>query len=615
VVPSVLPPSGPNPNRPNGPSGQIKIEIPEAILNLITDGDEDFKKQLVKQYSLDKSLSLGQMKKKINSSDPYELSNHFFHYIAALPLLSKTTDFAEPNKEFEFFNNFKHFTMSGFPAVKVQSDKRMQLAMIFLLLQTKAKTKANESLQDLLDKSIKFSVNNLFHLSMPTNIAFSGHMSFSARSYLEDKLFEVVAKVENIDLKSAIGSLLQKVSSKEAFRTLLEEVSDHASTLEETREQHPDFNYDVSERNVFTFAQNQALLKKVRASFDKVVSATQEFISCFENKSGFNGKFLGILKDDLREFEYSQDISVNFSGFDEDDLQLLQKQSEVTIDTMKDLASIGYKNFGFANSLTEYCFADFAGFLSCSEDLSTEQTQRLVLDFLSPKNGSRDFKNYLALDSLKKIKESDPYVAHFIDFIDRLKQFSLNNDVKVEIFPIDDGTALSEWDIEDSDKRVYFNNHHFAAQDPDAYNMNFNLFKFNPNEKFVTDEDLESCCITNVWGDNEFDSTEFLVSEALPLVVMDIASKANQKISDGDVFTIAGAEEMNQFVRDGFIEDTDNSSDPQMKRLCVLPSFIRDDQELEPDLYKIFFVEAKDEDDGDEDFSDVKTPDGSLVLT
>jgi hypothetical protein len=556
------------------------------------------------------------MKKKIDSTNPYDLTQRFFHYIAALPLLSKTTNFSEANNEFEFFNNFKHFTMSSFPDDKVQSDKRTQLALLYLLLQTKPKTKSNQVMQDLLDKSINFVVNNIFQLSLPTNISLSGQQPFSARSYLEEKLFQIASKVDNKDLKSDIGSLLKKLSKGANFQALLEEVSDHATSLEEIRVNHPDFNYDQSVRNQFDFKQNQALCKKVRVSFDKVLSATEDFITCFKNKTGFNGKFLGILKDDLKdigEVEHAQDISVNFSGFDEDDLDLLKKQSQVTIDTMKDLIGMGYKNFGFANFLTDYGFADFAGFLSCEEDMNNVQVEEMILDFLSPENKSREFKVYSALHSLNKT--SEPYVELFIDFVNNLKQVILTSGAKVEIFPIDDGTAISEWDIEDSEARVHFNNNHFAAQDPDTYNMNFNLFKFNPRENFVTDDDLESCCITNVWGANEFDSTEFMVPDALPLLIMELATKAQQKISDGDSFTLAGVEELNQFVRDSFIEEDEQAVGASTSDLCVLPSFTRDDCELEPDLYRIFFVEAKDEDDGDEDFSGVKTPDDSLVLT
>jgi hypothetical protein len=612
-VPSVSPPSGPSSNRPNGPSGQIRVEIPSDILNLITDSDDKFKKQLIKQYGLDKPLSLGQMRKKIDSTNPDDLTKRFFHYIAALPLLSNTINFSEPNNEFTFFNNFKHFTVSGF---KVQSDKRTQLALLYLLLQTKSKTKSNQVVQDLLDKSINFVVNNIFKLSLHTNISLSGQQPFSARSYLEGKLFDIASKVDDQDLKSDIGSLLKKLSDGTNFKALLEEVSDHATSLEEIRENYPGFNYDQLVRNQFDFKQNQALCKKVRASFDKVLSATEEFITCFENKTGFNGKFLGILKDDLSEFDYSQDISVNFSAFDEEDLDLLKKQSQVTIDTMKDLIGMGYKNFGFANFLTKYCFEDFAAHLSYQEDMNNIEVEKMILDFLSPKNNLREFKVYSALYSLKKIENISPYAAVFIEFIDKLKQFSLNNDVKVKIFPIDDGTALSKWNKVQSEKRVYFDNNYFAAQDPDTYNMNFNLFKFNPRENFVTDDDLESCCITNVLGANEFDSTEFMVPDALPLVIMELASKAQQKISDGDSFTLAGVNDLEQVVRDSFVEQHEQAVGASTSDLCVLPSFTRDDCELEPDLYRIFFVEAKDEDDGDGDFSGVKTPDdGSLVLT
>jgi hypothetical protein len=99
------------------------------------------------------------------------------------------------------------------------------------------------------------------------------------------KINKIKQKLDDKDLKSDIGSLLKKLSKGANFQALLEEVSDHATSLEEIRVDHPDFNYDQSVRNQFDFMQNQALCKKVRASFDKVLSATEDFITCFKNKT------------------------------------------------------------------------------------------------------------------------------------------------------------------------------------------------------------------------------------------------------------------------------------------------------------------------------------------
>ena len=139
------------------------------------------------------------------------------------------------------------------------------------------------------------------------------------------------------------------------------------------------------------------------------------------------------------------------------------------------------------------------------------------------------------------------------------------------------------------------------------------MFKYDPSERYITDDDLESCSNTSIWDGEGLSSTELSLDESLPLVLLNIANQANQPISDGDVFTIAAAEELNQFVRDSFELD-DGSPITGSSTDFFPPSFERFDTEIEPDLHKIVFVEHKDDEDGDT-WSDSEVPDSSLLLT
>ena len=557
------------------------------------------------------------MQEHIGSVNPNDLSKSFFHYIEALPRLARTTDFSEPRTEFEFFNQFKHFAIAGFPNNKIQSDKRTAIALIFQLLKTKAQSQNNPALKKLLEKGIKFAVNNLYHQSMPDNIYLSGHDAFKARCYLENQVLAMASKLTNNDqaLKKEVGNLLAIISSPDSFRSLLEVVNAHSDELEAIRETHSDYNYDLGRsRDDFDFSQKQAWAQKLRNSFNRIVGATSQFISTNTDKSGFNCKFLGILKSELNEPDYPQDISVNFSESIEDDIDLIHKQVDMTIETMNDLISMGYKNFGFANFLREYAFSDFAGVLSCHEDMSAVESENLVLEFLNKDNKFRDFKTFACLSgTLSDPAKADEYVQSFINFIDKLKMVILKNDIEVQIFPIDDGSAMSDWQTDDGVNRVCFNNNYFAAQASDTYNIKFNLFKYDPSERYITDDDLESCSNTSIWDGEGLSSTELSLDESLPLVLLNIANQANQPISDGDVFTIAAAEELNQFVRDSFELD-DGSPITGSSTDFFPPSFERFDTEIEPDLHKIVFVEHKDDEDGDT-WSDSEVPDSSLLLT
>lgn len=615
-MPAVLPPSGSGPSSSGDPErNKTTLSTPPLVEGVIFENDSDYKTVFSQKLNFADALSFQQVIDKRDSSDPYDLSKHFFHFIEALPLISNRVDFSEAKNEFEFFNSLKHFLGQGFPKDTFFSDKRTYLATIYQLLKTKAKPNLKPELSKLLEKAVNLVANNLYHVSLPSNINLTGAEPYNAKKYLEDKLLDISIKETNPGVKRELSKLLGAVSSEQGFTSLLNNVHAHALSLEEARLGLSDYNYSQS---LFQASKDLDLAGKVRSSFDRIVSATELFIDSTDNKYGANGSFKSILREELNSDHHEDDVSVNFheSLNNVEDPDLIEKQVDLTFSVMDDLISMGYQYFGFAGFLREYCFDDFAGLLNLDSIHTTATAQDLVYKFLSPDNKSRDFQNYAQLGKIAEGEEYR-YPRIFIDFIDKLKSRILDKrkPIHIDIFPIDNGDSLNQWAVPEGEKRVYFNNNYYEKQPTDTYNLCLNIFQFDPGSFHITDEDLESCCTSASWNENGVETPELNVAEALPLVITDLQGR----VSNGDAYTLADLDSWKSFIRDGFeVEDPQNKPEFHDGEAYsfVMPDFARFDTELEPDLYKIVFVKGNDGDDDDGDIFDTSpAPEGSLILS
>lgn len=601
-MPTVLPPSG-----NNGFSGEnnnlIKLDLDPTILDSIFRSKPELSKKIKADFNFNKTESIGKLRELFLGDNPLALREKFFHFLKAIPAMSKVLDFEDTNLYLQVHNHLNTFSFGDNLLDSVTILKETWLLVNHLVLEAKSKTK-NPQAQKVLDEILNYSVSSIVSLASPESINMTGSKAFNPRDFLETETMRIAGLVEEASLKAVYAEFIQKISDSDKFKSLIDLAYDQAEAIDTLREEVY-ANDDDLQRSLFDSKLMRENLNVARQGFSRLTGLADNYIRANKNKSGFNGKFEKLLNSELKSRDFPH-VAFNFQDYDSGELENVEKRIELTTKVLDDLTKLGYKEWGFANFLSDYGYGNLAHELIEKEGLDADKVRSLVSSFLNSDNTIESFLSFVQAPSLRD--SDDDYTNTFVELLNNLKKTSIEKDIKISLFsPNVDDEEYEAWSLDDSTQKVILNSMPYSLpKPPGSYAVQLSLLNYSPWNFQVDDEDLLSVMRDCSVNDDKRISLRMAYTDAMPLVVYSLLKSANQEISNGDVFSLAGVDKLNTDLDIGFtahpIEGLETS------RVAV-------DDPFEPNLFSVVFLEEKDDNDDGDEFSFDFTPDDSHSLT